>query len=397
MATKPLDLELSGSWALPAVSNRYEELRLLLRVFGRPIASVSIPNTAADLDPSRLRRALSASFAPQIWNALAARSLPRSAGHPQRPAISVIVCTRNRADYLEHCLTGLARQDYPGYEVVVVDNAPSDTRTRDLAARFDVRYVVESTPGLDWARNRGLAAARRELVAFIDDDARPDPGWLQAIAAGFTADDVGAVTGYVAPTELTTGAQRLFEDAYGGMGKGFDIKLFSLRDRPLTFNPHVYGVGCNMAFRKRVLESFGGFDPSLDTGTPTGGGGDLDAFQRVVEAGAAIVYRPDAVVRHTHRRTDAELRRQLYDNGRGYCAFYLAALMRSRGMDRLRALRCFARWFFFWHLARIVRRLLRRERLPLRLMLAELRGAIVGPYLYAASRRRARRLAASGE
>ena len=136
----------------------------------------------------------------------------------------MIVCTRDRPGELEDCLTALASLKYPSYEVLVVDNASIDERTAAVAARFGVRYVRESRPGLDWARNRGIRESRYSIIAFIDDDARADPNWLSALARAFEDCQVDAVTGLVAPLELETEAQQLYEFAYGGMGKGFESR-----------------------------------------------------------------------------------------------------------------------------------------------------------------------------
>lgn len=390
MPAKPLDFELTGRGELPTVSSRYKQVRLLVRLLGQPIASVDVENHPGKLERAQLRRELASRLAPTVWAELATESWAGGGASAPPQPISVVVCTRNRPEYLEGCLSALALQTHPAHEVIVVDNAPLDDRTRDVAARFGTRYIVEPRPGLDWARNRGLAEARHSFVAFTDDDATPDHGWLTSLARGFVSDDVGVVTGLVVPAELETRAQAIFEDLYGGMGKGFEVKVFSRRDGLVPFQPHVYGVGCNMAFRKAALDELGGFDRALDIGTPSGGGGDLDAFQRLIEAGWAIVYRPDAVVRHTHRRMMSELRRQIYDNGRGYCATACAALVRARGSGRVRIVRALWRWLWTWHVRRIVRR---RDGMPLSLLLAELRGAAAGPFCYVAARRRARRLA----
>jgi glycosyltransferase involved in cell wall biosynthesis len=397
-AARPLDLELLDGIELPAVSARYEKLRLLVRIFGQPVASVDLANDPRQLGLRELRGMFASRFSAELWAELTLRGLEPAPDDEQTGAqpVSVVVCTRNRPESLAECLTALALQRHPDYEVIVVDNGSSDGRTREVAERFGARYVLESRPGLDWARNRGLDEVDTALVAYTDDDARPDPEWLGALCAGFVAQEVGGATGLVAPAELGTRAQALFEDTYGGMGKGLEPRIFSRRGQTRVFQPHFYGAGCNMAFRTEVLRELGGFDPALDTGTPTGGGGDLDAFQRMVESGRAIVYRPDAIVRHTHRRTLGELRRQIYDNGRGYCGAFCAAYGRAGGRDRVRLAYRFWRWFLHWHVRRIASRLLRREQLPMTLLLAELRGLLAGPVYYRISRRRARRLARLG-
>ncbi|MCP5100972.1 MAG: glycosyltransferase family 2 protein, partial [Chloroflexi bacterium] len=94
------------------------------------------------------------------------------------PSITVIVCTRDRAGQLAGCLDALQAQNYPQFEIVVVDNASCTDATARLAAKRQVRYVREDRPGLDWARNRGIESARHEIVAFTDDDARPAINWL---------------------------------------------------------------------------------------------------------------------------------------------------------------------------------------------------------------------------
>ena len=202
------------------------------------------------------------------------------------------------------------------------------------------------------------------------------------------------MTGLVAPAELETEAQWLFEDVYGGMGKGYRPRLYCRRGMRVTFTPNIYGTGCNMAFRRDTLLRLGGFDPALDVGTPAGGGGDLDMFQRLIEDGAALVYRPDALVRHVHRRTVEGLERQLFDNGRAYSAVLWKCLLRARGVDRIRVLRTYGRWFYWWHFKRALRRIRKHESMPMPLIRAELVGGLLGPFLYRRSRRHARRVAA---
>jgi len=306
-----------------------------------------------------------------------------------RPSVSVVVCTRDRPELLDGCLAALAEQRYLRYDVIVVDNASKGDATRAVAASHGVRCIVEPRVGLDNARNLGLAAARGAVVAFTDDDARPAPEWLQRIAAAFAASpDVGAVTGDVVAYEPSTPAQRLFERDYRGMSKGALPLLHRSRARRHRYDLGRFGTGCNMAFRRSALEALDGFDPALDCGTLAGGGGDLDALQRVLESGASIAYVPDAVVRHVHRRTIRELRRQLFDNGRGYSGAMTAAFLRAPLRRRGRILAWWIAWLGWWFGRRVVLRLVRRHRLPLSLVLAELAGAIAGPLLYLVARRR---------
>jgi glycosyltransferase involved in cell wall biosynthesis len=381
-----VDLELLDRERGPKDRNR---VRAVVRLAGRPIGLLREAPHGRVRD---LRERALKELSPELAIALTARRLV-GADEISSAAATVVVCTRDRAELLEGCLSALASQDHPSYEVLVVDNASRDDETRRLAATWSARYVREERPGLDWARNRGLTESRSPIVAFTDDDARPEPGWLAALARGFASPDVHAVTGLVLPAELETPAQVLFEDVYGGMGKGFVLRLHAQGHRRPVYRPEWIGVGCNMAFRRSAMLAAGGFDPALDVGTPTGGGGDLDAFQRLLESTAVIVYRPDAVVRHLHRRDLPRLERQLFDNGRAYGAMLMAARLRASPRSRRGVTRRYLRWLVAWHARRLALSAVGRERLPARLIAAEILGASVGPMLYLRSRQRARRLA----
>ena len=394
MPVKVLDLDLGrpieAIWGLEP----YDGLRLLVRRQGRPVGWAYVVTAGrAMASAEQIRDTLTAQLGwTLVWHTL---TPPPSDDTPPAPppAISVVVCTRDRADQLERCLEAVLAQDHPCFEVVVVDNAPTTDATAKLAARLPVRYVREDRPGLDWARNRGLAEAAHAIVAFTDDDARPDRGWLRTIAAAFEDPRVSAVTGAVFAAELETDAQLLFELAYSGMVQGVDrraIRRDFITTRELLW-ASAFGVGANMAFRREPLRTIGGFDVALDVGTPSGGGGDIEMLHRLVARGGTIVYEPAAIVWHTHRRSGAMLRRQLYDNGRGFGS-YLLTCARNRTVSRAALLRfALAEWIGWW----LLRRLLRPGRLGRRLVAAELAGALTSPAAYLRARRQARRIAAA--
>lgn len=148
-----------------------------------------------------------------------------------------------------------------------------------------------------------------------------------------------------------------------------------------------------MAFRREVLLSLGGFDTALDVGTPTGGGGDLEAFYRVVAAGHLLVYEPAAVVRHGHRATRAELTRQMRGNGSGLLSYLLGAGRGYPPAER-RELRRVARWWLVhWAGRRLIAGRVAPDVVPADLHAAELAGAAdaVVRRLYQRARRQARR------
>ena len=312
------------------------------------------------------------------------------------PSISVVLCTRDRPEQAASAVTRLLELDYPDYEVVVVDNAPSGDATRramDRLADRDrrVRYVREDVPGLANARNRGVTAATGEIVAFTDDDIRVGDWWLHALARGFgRAPDVVCVTGAVVPASIESRADRWFGQAVNTDEKwGWAPERFHRDDRdrsPLfPYQVGCYGGGGNAAFRRDHLLADGGFDPALGAGTATGGGEDLDAFLRVVAEGHLLAYEPAAVVWHHHGTDDSEVRRQAFRYGVGLGAFLFKIACSPTHAPRL-AVRA----------PRALRYLLsssspkndqKRSDFPRSLSMLELAGIAWGPVAYVRSRR----------
>lgn len=298
------------------------------------------------------------------------------------PSLTIAVCTRNRPTLLARCLAGivhaLEHASRPSFDVdvLVVDNAPSDELTkRQVERTTGVRYVVEPRAGLDFARNRAWREARGDFVAYIDDDAVVDRNWIEGFLCALEVHpDAGAVTGLVLPLALETKAQILFEKR-GGWRRGFLPMRHAGADRiDDPFHPvgaGVFGAGCNMVIRRDLLETLSGFDEALDTGPPLPGGGDLDIFYRVVRSGAPLVYQPTLAVFHEHRRDMTGLRHQYYTWGLGFHAF-LAKILRDHPEDR-RKVNGLRRWWI-----RYMLRVLVSGTGPPRMVLAELRGGIVG-------------------
>jgi glycosyltransferase involved in cell wall biosynthesis len=200
------------------------------------------------------------------------------------------------------------------------------------AAGAPFRYCVEPRPGLSWARNAGIAAAKSDIIAYIDDDEQPDEDWLAWIANGFSRGDrVGCVSGIVLPARLDNAVENLFEQIGGhSKGRGFVPETFTKSgpQSPLWPLPP-FGVGANMAFRREALDRIGGFDVALGAGTPTGGGEDTLAITMVMLTGYQVVYEPFALMWHHHREDMASLNKQLHGYSIGLTAFY-AALLRKR-------------------------------------------------------------------
>lgn len=383
-----------GEWSLdePIVPRRLDttaqHARLLLRHRGRPVEWIVVPLQQGWVTREALEAAIAgAGMLPAALLRAALEPVPSTRQAGPVPA-SVIVCTRDRAEGLARCLQSLQAMHRPAAEIIVVDNASRDDATRRAAEAAGVRYVREERPGLDWARNAGLAAATQDLVAYTDDDVRVDAGWLEHLVAPFANPRVALTTGLVLPASLETEAERLFEFAYGGMGKGFTHAMLD----PATCRPdqlvavHHLGLGASMAYRTALLRDLGGFDTALDVGTPSHGAGDLDMFHRVLSSGACAHYTPEAIAWHAHRTTTAALHRQLYDNGRAF-GVYLITRWNGSTVPRRVVARYAGAWLR-WLLGRIPRRLLRRPQpMPLPFVLSEARGMVSAPLAYVLTRR----------
>jgi glycosyltransferase involved in cell wall biosynthesis len=222
------------------------------------------------------------------------------------PACSVVICTRNRPVELERCLTAVSRLAYPSFDVLVVDNAPTDGLTHEVAERWRVRYVVEPLPGLSRARNRGARACDSDVVAFLDDDAVPELDWLACLAREFRDPMVMAVAGRRLPLVTHTEAEKLCTWMHDKHQRFVVDRLFPQWFEIVNFGG--IGTGMNMAFRRRAFDLWPGFHERLGRGTALRGGEEHHAFFSLVDRGFKVVHSPDAVVRHPFPATMPALR-----------------------------------------------------------------------------------------
>ncbi len=355
-AMKIMEVELSQP--LPAVScdSKYRRLSVLARLHSEPIGTCTVDLEFREISPEHLGEILWRELGDVIAERFTAASLPaphalnacaldvdpdswpflqaRSKVLEAPPFISVVICTYNRPDRLRACLQHLRRQQYPAFEVVVVDNCPKTDAAREIVAALSdprYQYVVEPRVGLSRARNRGVSVAAGDVVAFLDDDEEPDVFWLAALARGFArGDDVGCVTGLILPARLDTAAQVLFEELGGhSKDRGFKPAIFSRTGPQSALYPRPpFGAGGNMAFRRETLWRIGRFDTALGAGTPALGAEDTLALTLAMLTGHKIAYEPAAFVRHHHCRDFRSLARQLHGYAVGLTAYYTALICR---------------------------------------------------------------------
>jgi glycosyltransferase involved in cell wall biosynthesis len=415
--------ECDVATAIPAIAAPRADIRalVLVRVFTEPIAVVGLTLPAAGLSAAELARAIVAEAEPQLrerfedcgltWTGelpLAGVTPPRTPAFLQSrervvrdgPAMTVAICTHDRPDSLALALRSVCAQSYERLRILVVDNAPSDSRTREvvaaLAAEHDIDYALERRPGLSWARNRAIELSDGEVVAWVDDDEYCDAWWASEIARGFVeVPQADGVTGTVMPSELETQSQLLFEE-YGSVRRqrGFARAVFSpatRREQSPLYPLPPFGIGANMALRRSALERIGGFDCALGAGTVSRTAEDTAALSAVLMTGGTLVYQPTAIVHHRNRREQDVLRDLLIGHGRGLGAFYTSMLIRQPScITELLALAPQAIKDQFFRSGRRLGRL--DQSFPRELLWANRLGLVQGPFVYARARVHARRL-----
>lgn len=315
--------------------------------------------------------------------ALANRAHPLS-GAPG--TVSVVICTRDRPAELTRCLSSFDAQSHQPDEIIVVDNASVDDRTRLAAEAAGVKYVREDRPGLDIARNTGALEATSNIIAYTDDDVILHPDWLKNLIAAFNSPAIDAVTGLVLPAELATEAQYIFESEFR-FGKGYSRidfdSVFYDRTRRRGCPAWNVGAGASMAFRRDVFERFGLFDVRLDVGA-AGCSGDSEYWYRILHNGGICRYEPTAVAYHFHRRTEKDLARQLTAYMRGHTAALLVQFERTGEAGNIRRLLL---TLPFKYARTLAGRLIKRSRPTGRFVLQEMKGGLEGVVYYFVHRR----------
>jgi len=239
-------------------------------------------------------------------------------------AITVVICTYNRAQSLARALTSLQEMSVPpdlSWELIVVDNNSHDDTRRIVhdfirSSELPLRYVWEGTQGLCRARNTGIKEAKGEIVAFTDDDVTFDPHWLVSIGRAFQQYDCFGVGGKIVPlwpprkpSWLETDGQYRLMDVIAKLDLGEEV--LEMKNPP---------YGANMAFRSAAFHKYGDFRPDLDrVGYRLLGGGDTEFGRRLLRGGERVVYEPRAVVYHPvqkHRMTKGYFRCWYFNYGR---------------------------------------------------------------------------------
>ena len=225
------------------------------------------------------------------------KSMP-SAEHP---FVSIILCTRGVRATLLPCLDRLVAQGkaYGDHEIIIVLNGPEDPTFAHALSHFPVRLLNEPKPGVSAARNYALPHARGDILVFVDDDIMVDSNWLVELIKGFADPSVACVTGRVIPAgPLSITTERA--DRYYASERALSSWTLDASDpdwyQYIVGEP--VGFGCNMAFRKKFLETYSMFPLDLGAGSLIGGGDEFYMYLQVIKHGFRIRHVPAAAVTH---------------------------------------------------------------------------------------------------
>ena len=216
--------------------------------------------------------------------------------------VSAVICSYNRARFIIDAVESLFQQDYEkkDMEVIVVDNNSTDG-TLELLAQYqkehpdyNFRFVTEPQQGVAFSRNRCAREAKGEIVAYLDDDSKAQPGWLQFITEFFDQHpDAYSVGGKITPYFLTgipDWYSKYFFGLVGRFDQGNEIKRLTGQRYP---------CGANMAFRKIVFDEIGYFNTALGrSGKGLLANEEKDIYMRILAAGKKVYYLPQVEVLH---------------------------------------------------------------------------------------------------
>lgn len=207
--------------------------------------------------------------------------------------LSIIICTYNRAFYLEKCLNAVIPQITSDSEIIVVDNNSSDN-THELISSLQnsntsFRYIAEKNPGLSHARNKGLAEANGDWVCFIDDDAIITEGYLQRALTLISSRNFDFFGGKVIPLYITKKPAWIPDS----------LNRYELSYKEVTELKEGYVIGANMIMRKRIVTDLGGFSAELGMQEGKIRYAEEDQVQELLRSkGYKIAYDPFLIVEH---------------------------------------------------------------------------------------------------
>ncbi len=204
------------------------------------------------------------------------------------PSVSVVIVSHSRPSDLKDCIASLAHQTYENFEVVVVADYQPDIFPESY------KFAELSEQNISRARNIGISLAAGEIIAFCDDDARPDPVWLERMVVPFQLENIASAAGF----SRGRNGFSLQWHGYRFDRRGADLPLTPEPSPPYTVYPAdpetpVKLIGTNMAIRRAALEQVGGFDESYRFYHE-----ETDLKLRLDLAGYSCAIVPEAQIHH---------------------------------------------------------------------------------------------------
>jgi glycosyltransferase involved in cell wall biosynthesis len=254
------------------------------------------------------------------------------------PALSVLICTRNRAQKAHRAVASVLANSFRDIEVIVVDQSSDHSTQNALATVRDarLRYIPTNTVGLAISRNIAVRGARADTVVFTDDDCVCDREWLASIRAEYAAEpEAIGVFGRVVPYgKKGEGGWNCLNESDGLFCPAINESTRRIvLDRPAI--PHLtVGGGNNMSFRKEAFRKVGLFIESLGAGSAMGTGEDTEFTYRLLWHRCKLVYSPVPLVEHDNWLDRAQFTRMMEAAVHGQAAVFLSYALR---FDRLAA------------------------------------------------------------
>ncbi len=254
------------------------------------------------------------------------------------PTVTIIVPTFGRPKQLEQCLRAISCLAYPTskYEVLVVDDGSDygvDHVVRPFKAHFNVEYTVQPHRGPAATRNYGGRIASGAIIAFTDDDCRPDTGWLTAIVESMSKNNGALLGGRIENClvdNLYSRASQLVID--------YLYEYYSANNSAMR-----YFCANNMACERDLFMEIGGFSHEF----PGAAAEDRDLCRRWIASDRLVHYCPDALVLHAHSLTLKRFWRQHFNYGKGSYIFHERSARASGGEMRVERLDFYGRLVSF--------------------------------------------------
>jgi glycosyltransferase involved in cell wall biosynthesis len=214
-----------------------------------------------------------------------------------KPFVSAVICTRNRPDKIGNAVESVLANTYPNFDLAIVDqsaNGETEAISRRVGERDGrIRYQRMSKSGLSRAYNLAIASTTGSIIAFTDDDCLVPSDWIEKIVTAFQEHRDGELMyGQVLPAYAENDGEALIPF--------LRIDKPERLDRANGFR--VFGMGANFAARRSLFERVGTFDEALGGGGPLKSSQDFDLAYRAYRSNAAILLRPEVIVRHDGRR-----------------------------------------------------------------------------------------------